>query len=179
MTRKVYRTPGYDCRNGRCQHPRKGDHGISGGIYTWVVTDTSAPGRVAGVLWCFASEFPDTVSPEVRNRRVEVIIGGASVHVDFPVDRDDVRNPAGTPCVYLDGVPCYLAVDSTLAPEEVFRTVLVRDAYNAPVYEQPETFWLVLEAWTAKHAERLRANRADKRWRRCDCCNGNGTVEVA
>jgi hypothetical protein len=39
MTRLSFKTPGYDCRDGRCQHETKGNHGIHGEEWWYVVRD--------------------------------------------------------------------------------------------------------------------------------------------
>ncbi len=184
MKRISHRRSGYDCLHAPCQHTPKGDHGISGGAYHWAVVD----GDVALSAMVHTQEFPETVPKakrdEMARREAEDIrrglgpTGSIGYHSAFPPTREDVLNgPTKEPCDLLD-VPCYNAGDSYLAIREELRPVMAFDANGLPTFEQPEAFWLALEAKLRRRAATLRAERADLKWKVCPTC-GQGTVEVA
>jgi hypothetical protein len=54
---------------------------------------------------------------------------------------------------------------------------LVNMYFNAAAgLEQPETFWVALEACCKVNAEKARALRADLAWDRCASCEGTGVI---
>jgi hypothetical protein len=176
MKRLTSRTPGYDCRNAPCQHEEKGDHGISGGYWRFVVV--ADEGDLALVLTVFADDYPDTVPAAVRKRwrddRARDLLTSLDVCSLFPTDRDDVGH-SGRPCEWL-GVPCFRGWSSSLQGAELLK------ASGHPYQAEPtEALWLALEEKLTRLAPQIRADDASKAWARCPTCGGTdhlGFVKV-
>ncbi len=183
MKRLSWKRPGYDCMHAPCQHEKKGDHGISGGLYTWaVVTDE---GDIGVDLCISAQEWPETIPVE---KRVEMYLherrrfregrltGSIGIHSTFATDRDGLRPEAKGRLDCKLVTPC-CAVDSSYLAADGFAKVLQTGADGFPIFEQGEPFWQALEAWLAERVPGLRARRADLRWYVCPLCHGEGFCE--
>lgn len=182
MKRIQEAVPGYDCRNGRCQHEHKGDHGISGGRHFYaVVTDE---GDFALSLNVYAHDYPATVDPQaVSERRADAqrsIAQGhgptanLSAHYLHPTDREQVSAGASQPCSLLPGGTCWDAGSWSL---DVGR-LLIDNGGTLDTLDAPEAFWLALEKRALEIAVKRRAERADTKWVLCPTCHGEQTIKA-
>jgi hypothetical protein len=179
MKRKAEKVPGYDCgwHGEKCQHERKGEHGISGGYYLYSVV--AEEGDVAVVFTVHAAEYPDTIEEPRRSQCIASATADAPcfyhVHAAFPLEMSQV---GGEPivCAYLPGGSCYGDGGHFSGASEILQ------AHGRPgAFEQPEAFWLELEEILADRAQHARANRADLVWKVCPECGGTdhpGFVKV-
>ena len=129
--RKSFKIPGYDCRDGRCQHTPKGDHGICGEEWVYVVkggdraVSTSLHTRI----------YPATVP--ARPLDDPPYYGGIGFHRGWqPYEECTSR-----PCDWVDGGKCYSDVGFGIGDDLWKRTG------DAARFEQSEEFWKLLESY--------------------------------
>lgn len=182
MKRTQQRVIGFDCRSGdcpACARGHRGDHGISGGRYHWIVTADEGDAAVSACI--YAADYPATVDPSIRREHIERQksdiaermfgpLGSYVVHAAYPTSREQVLTGSPSACDYIG--QCYAGGDSS--------DVRFPFAYDAErggiLYDQPEEFWKALEERAAKDIARCRAARADREWMVCPECNGEQTV---
>jgi hypothetical protein len=177
---------GFDCRK-KCSHDPKGDHGISGGRFYWILRGDDP--RFAFVLVLHADEYPTTVEPHFLANRLarcrevlhEGIIlpwpGYLALHSTVPLDKSMVaENDRGSVhgCEYLDNVPCYDG-GSWNAGKDLAGVIAHDGGRLLP--DQPEAFWAVLEEVAQRDFIEATA-RADEaaHWMRCPTCNGERII---
>lgn len=121
--------PGYNCgpRGAGCEHEQKGDHGISGGVWWYTVTE----GDRAVSLSVLATDYPASVA-----RPLPAIIE-KPLAADLAYHRAD---PEGKECPWVRGGRC--TNDGSALGARGFWAEHGHDAQH----EQPESFWLALEA---------------------------------
>ena len=129
IERKSWETPGFNCGpEGRdCKHDPKGDHGIDGGSWWYVVSD----GPRAVSLMVLANRYPESVArplPECLNKPMAT---GLTQH-----DAD----PDGRRCEWVEGGRCHCD-SSYMAGGRLWE-----ERGDPTQFEQPEAFWLALEA---------------------------------
>ena len=167
MKREQKKVPGYDCgwHGEKCQHDTKGEHGISGGYYLYLIV--ADEGDLALVFTVHAAEYPATVEEPRRSR----LLGGLPLcfwhlHATFPFDMSQIGTKP-SPCDVLPSGACYGDGGHYSGPEKI----LVQ--HGTPgVFDQPESFWHALETLFADVAPGIRAGRADHLWRVCPACGG-------
>lgn len=131
MERVAFKRSGYDCKYSPCEHTPKGDHGIHGEEWWYVVKD----GDRAVSCFVMTHRFPPTVPSRVLagepNRP-----GSVGFHRAWSESEYDYEVKG---CEWIDGGGCYSSTSYCLA-DEVFALG------NADTFEQPEDFWLCLES---------------------------------
>lgn len=180
MKRIQEAVPGYDCRDGRCQHKIKGDHGISGGYHFYaVVTDE---GDFALSLSIHACNFPPTVDPQVASewtadaRRYAAVSGplaSLSAHYLHPTSREQVVEGKAEPCALLPGGFCWNAGSWSLHVGKL----LTDNGGDMGTLDAPEAFWQALEARATEIVTKRRAERADMKWVLCPTCHGEQIIK--
>lgn len=131
MKREHYVRPGYDCRK-ECLHEPKGEHGICGDTWFYVVSD----GKRAVSLEILSDRYPPTVErallPDVLQKPMAACL---VTHVADP-DAD----PEQAKCKWVEGGLC--RVDGSYLGARAFW-----NEHGDPKQpEQGEAFWLALEA---------------------------------
>ena len=149
LRRITHVRPGYDCRNVPCKHERKGDHGIAGDEWTYVVTD----GQTAINLSVLTSRYPDTVPPVAREVAREAINRDGYGNLPSDLGRHFTKRVSEwecplESCLWLDGQPCFYDGSGLQALE----FWLAHGDGSKP--EQGEAFWVALEAEWREQAER-------------------------
>jgi hypothetical protein len=124
--------PGYDCGpdGSRCKHEKKGDHGIGGDEWLYAVTD----GERAVSLLVLSGDYPPSVDRSLFTERMLKPWGAhLSVHESCGPDQ-------GVACDLLPCGRCTVDVSYLQAAD-------LWDAHHVgEQFEQPESFWLALEA---------------------------------
>lgn len=120
------RDPGYDCRV-TCEHEEKGDHGISGGVWWYWVSD----GERAVSLMVLTNDYPPSVERPLPLALVEMCEGVLGYHT---------ADPEGRECSMLaDGARCR-SDESYIGGQSFWKK------HGSPAqFEQPESFWAALE----------------------------------
>jgi len=132
MKRDSSKTAGYDCTR-ECKHDPPGEHGISGGEWRYSVTD----GAHAVSLMVLANEYPESVRRPLPSF-LESLLQATMMYHTAQLD--------GNECNLLDCGTCSLDT-SCLGGAEFWEK-----HGDAAQFEQPESFWLALEAEQAKLA---------------------------
>lgn len=132
MKRTSEKRPGFNCGPGGrdCQHETKGDHGISGGVWRYGVV--SEDGQHGVTLTVLATEYPPSVdqrrfSDFMRHPQGEAICYHHASETAEPCDLLPGGKCTGD-CSYLDGGRFW------------------DDHHQGEQFEQPESFWIALEA---------------------------------
>lgn len=146
-----------------------GSHGRHG--EEWGYVSTSNDSKTAFTLLVYTDVFVagssiagcDDDKPLARRRYGADL----SLHVAFPVDDEQVRGVEKLrPCDFVEGGGCFTAWTRT--GHDFF------EAHGDPAqHEQPESFWLALEA---KHEALGQVARKSLDKKKCDKCNGRGVV---
>jgi hypothetical protein len=168
--------PGYDCFN-ECKHPSKGNHGIHGDEWHYVVV--SDDGHIALALTVYTDIYPPTVEKWQRDseRPIEERRSGTDLtyHVGFSTTRGEMRDydpkTWGSECPHVGR--CDASRTTALGAGEFFRA-----HGDSNQFEQAESFWAALEEKLAEREGEFRGERVDLAWRRCRGCDGLGVVEV-
>lgn len=132
MKRDSKRFPGYDCTR-ECKHDPPGDHGISGGEWRYSVTD----GTHAVSLIVLASDYPESVERPLPPSLMSMLMATLLYHT---------AQADGNECNLLDGKPCMMDTSYLRG------AALWREHGDRRQFEQPESFWLAMEAEQAKLA---------------------------
>lgn len=178
MKRIFERVEGYDCRNAECKHDVKGDHGIHNEEWFYTVSF----GDYALSLTVSSGIYPSTVNTgrwhlDAGGRAEWLTPRGTYLgsHAAFFVkgQEDDFRKgkfqyPA---CKYVTGPGCN-GDGSYLSAREFYK----KHGTVTGGPEQPEAFWLALEALAVKWAQEARAQRLEDMHERCASCDGTGLV---
>lgn len=128
--------PGYNCGPGgsKCQHAKKGDHGIAGDEWLYSVTD--ADGRRAVTLQVFSSDYPPDVDRTRFSERMRKPMGACLFfHEAASADMRQAQPCDLLPCGYCTGNVSYLQAQA-----------LWDDHHVGEQFEQPDSFWIALEA---------------------------------
>jgi len=140
--RHAKRKPGYDCgRAGeKCQHEKKGNHGIADETWHYAVSD----GRHAVSLAVSSSSYPTSVTdlPAILRR------GPSGIALCTHQACGD-EHPWALDCDYVEGGRC-VGDCGYLNGTEFFA------AHGLPQFEQPEAFWKALEARLDEEMARAR-----------------------
>jgi hypothetical protein len=129
MKRESGTRGGYNCGPGGrdCQHDPKGDHGIDGGVWWYVVSN----GPRAVSLMVLATNFPESV-----DRAISALLKGPLATQLL----HHIADPEGRECQYVEGGLC--SCDGSY----MAGSMLWKEYGDPTKPEQPEAFWLALEA---------------------------------
>lgn len=154
----------YPCGKNGCGKVPGNDHGIADDTWYYVVGD----GEVALSLSVRSGKFPESVPREFAVQYGRAKGSFFCLHATFPVDKEDLRLDKSRACDYLDH--CYDAGTWSTEAGAFF------EAHGKQSFEQPESFWVALEAKFAERAAEAREARVDLEHEQCRRCLGNGTV---
>lgn len=134
MKRVSQKRPGYNCGPGgsKCQHQKKGDHGIAAD--EWLYSVISDDGRHAVTLMVISADYPPDVDRRLFSERMNSPMGATLwFHEAAAADQ-------GEPC---DLLPCGRCTGdaSYLAAQELWD-----EHHVGEQFEQPDSFWIALEA---------------------------------
>lgn len=172
MKRDFKVQPGYDCMHAPCQHTPKGDHGIHGD--QWHYSVIRDDGASALSLTVFTTNFPSTVPAHKRFYSDGKTESGSdlSMHTNFPTDRESIQHGSkGQKCEYVAGGRCWSDYSTALGAHEFWDEHATKGRK-----EQPDSFWLALEARCDELFASANRERADLKWARCKHCDGVGTI---
>jgi hypothetical protein len=169
------KTPGYDCIRNPCGKYGCGtnpgsSHGVHNEEWLYVVKD----GDVAMSLLVGSRVYPETVPQREEWRREGPRGNDLTLHVGFPVDRDEIAGTGTDKCEFVSGGTCYPGGrwSTAIGADRFVKRFFVVDAG----FEQPETFWRALEDLCIDKGKQARADRVDTKYQRCIHCDGTGTV---
>lgn len=169
-TRKYHKTvPGYDCRT-TCAHTPKGDHGIHGDEWIYIVEAEDR--KTALALTVFSNKYPPTV--DIANLPAALIrpIGAdLSLHVSFPTEPDACLSTAvGQDCAYVNGT-CHTYYTSALVARDFYTE------HGGGDVDPTEAFWRALEAvFISLNASARESAHKAAEWQRCNHCDGLGRI---
>lgn len=154
MNRHSYIDPGYADRQGRRSE-----------YWVYVVGQDS---NAALTLSVRADKYPDDFPTEGKPDASDL-----SLHVNYVTDREQVRRSSRptTPCSAVAGGKCFVPHTTGIGASAFFKE------HWSPEhgYEQPESFWLAMEA---RHREEVAKYPPLTTYQRCAHCDGTGTVPV-
>ncbi len=130
MERLTFKVPGYDCLHAPCNHATKGEHGIHGEEWWYVVKD----GDRAVAVSLMTENFPPTVPLwKVRG-------GPAAGPVSFHREWQEHEHENQQRCEWVTGGKCYSDYGFVLGDE-------VWSSGDTSRFEQGEGFWTILESY--------------------------------
>lgn len=154
--------------DGRCTRGR--DHGRHGDEWRYAVV--SADRLVATSLVVYTSNMPAWTPAEMQG---DAPPRGADLTtcVAFPFLRRHLAEPQPTRCALL--ASCRTFDTRALEAGKFFQK------HGRASFEQPEAFWLALEAWHEEADARARRTKAEEvdGWHRCPTCDGTGFARGA
>jgi hypothetical protein len=170
IQRKTHLAPGYDCRV-ECPHEPKGRHGYHSDEWWFTVVDGDA--RTALSLRIHTTRYPASVVSVADD---ELFSGWDFVrHSRHAWTKHQVLSHTMDECEHL-GL-CHSSPMTVTYADNFAKKHLVYDAG----LEQPEAFWLAMEAELASaiaYIEAARREDGDLKWKVCSCCKGQQVVPL-
>jgi hypothetical protein len=168
--------PGYDCLYRPCEKTPPCTPGNSHGIHCeeWSYGVIAADGQTALTLLVYSGIYPRSIprahwrnGPPVPEKPVGA---GFFFHQAFPSQEEEIRTgDLGANDCELVKFHCYRRAFSILYADEFWQRY-------AAFINDPSPFWKALEEQFIKWDTAARAERADRFWTRCACCDGKGLV---
>jgi hypothetical protein len=141
ITRWMIVTPGFDCRNPKCERPNAGDHGICGEQWTYAVSDGDQ--QRALTLVVYTNRYPATVTHAADWPKEGARGAYLDLHAREPWYEGQEQREG---CTWLGGAPCY-SDGTCLGAEEFFK------AHGDPSGpNQSEKFWIAMEVEFARRS---------------------------
>ncbi len=164
LRRGFYAAPAFNCGpEGRdCKHKLKGDHGIHGEDWYYVVSN----GTVAAQLLVFSGIG---TTGDILHRPIATSL---SFHVDFLPEESDIRElkPHRGDCKLVE--QCFGTIG--------YGALYARDLFEALLRQyatQSEELWLALENFFVTELPNIDRRRAEmSKISRCSHCNGEGLI---
>lgn len=177
--------PGYDCLYRPCEKTPPCTPGNSHGIHCeeWCYGVVAEDAQTALTLLVYSGIYPDSIPHahwrDGRPVPEKPVGAGFFFHQAFPSQEEEIRTgDLGTDDCELVKPRCYRRSFSILYADEFWQRYHVflgpRRGPLAP--EQGERLWKALEEQFAKWDTAARAERVDRIWTRCACCDGKGLV---
>lgn len=169
--------PGYDhlrnpCGKNGCGKNAGSNHGIHCDEWYFILKAED----IVGVFVVFTRTFPASVPRDAYLESRKSSSSGFELHKSWPTDREKVREGIpGNECKHLTPSRCFVEHSSLGYADEIWK----RLGSDVGIDAQSEVFWLELEAWFTRWVGEVRAERADTKYRRCQHCDGLGTVAIA
>lgn len=188
MKRVTFKVPGYDCMHAPCQHEQKGNHGIDGGQYNYIVI--ADEGDLAMSLCLAATEWPETIPAEKRQQILDYDMrsltsgrarGNMVLHSAGPLEAlSEYHEPSpGRDCPHLPGGRCW--TDWSWSDRHRTWHLDQALAFNEKglLFEQPEAFWLKLEeAAQVSFPGARKAMAKAAQVKMCPACKGQRAVDA-
>lgn len=185
--RCVYWTPGYDCTQ-KCEHDRKGQHGVHGDELMLVVRGGAANVgdglQEAAALVIYTNVRKGEYAMRPFYDKYKTMAAEVALHCSYPTDEEAVRlGPGpGAECTLVDGGRCFLAerrhiVDDIWLPEDdaALGDGLLRPDAAEFVLEGISGAWERLTKYFHEAIKKARVLRAELPVQ-CPHCHGNGVV---